>query len=104
MTTWNPRANDMFLKAAEMGSPDGRREFLDRECAGDPALRSEVEALLEANDRAGSFLESPAVAPRPIAAVEAAADHPGAAIGPYKLLEQIGEGGFGVVYMAEQTA
>src|SRR4051812_28027925 len=106
MTTWNPRANDLFLKAAELGSPDGRREFLDRECAGNPALRSEVDALLEANDRAGSFLEAPALAPHLVATVEApaAAERPGAAIGPYKLLEQIGEGGFGVVYMAEQTA
>ncbi|HJZ59374.1 MAG TPA: serine/threonine-protein kinase, partial [Gemmataceae bacterium] len=106
MTTWDPRANDLFLKAAGLGSPDGRREFLDRECAGDPALRAEVEALLEANDRAGSFLESPVVAPNLIATVEAAAaaERPGGALGPYKLLEQIGEGGFGVVYMAEQTA
>src|SRR5881275_1998600 len=105
MTTWNPRANDLFLKAAEMGSPDGRREFLDRECAGDPALRAEVEALLEANDRAGGFLEPPAPAAHLVATAEApaAAERPGTMIGPYKLLEQIGEGGFGVVYMAEQT-
>src|SRR5262245_573000 len=105
MTTWNPRANDLFLRAAEMGSPDARRVFLDRECASDPALRAEVEALLEANDRAGGFPEAPAPAAPPVATVEAPpAERPGAAIGPYKLLEQIGEGGFGIVYMAEQTA
>ena len=106
MTTWNPRANELFLNAAGLNSPDARREFLDRECAGDPALRAEVDALLEAHDRAGSFLEPPALAPHLVATVEApnVVEHHGTAIGPYKLLEQIGEGGFGVVYMAEQTA
>jgi WD40 repeat protein/serine/threonine protein kinase len=106
MTTWDPRANDLFLKGAALGSSDGRREFLDRECAGNPALRAEVEALLGAHDRAGSFLEPPALTPHPVGTVEApnVAERPGGVIGPYKLLEQIGEGGFGVVFMAEQTA
>src|SRR5919197_290637 len=104
MTTWDPRANELFLKAAGLNSPDGRREFLDRECAGDPALRSEVDALLDAHDRAGRFLEPPAPHLAPTGDAPAADERPGAALGPYKLLEQIGEGGFGVVYMAEQTA
>ena len=72
MTTWNPRANELFLKAMELRSFEERRALLDRDCGADEALRAEVEQLLEASDRAGSFLDRPAVevgittvAPRP---------------------------------------
>src|ERR1700704_1182915 len=102
MTTWNPRANDLFLKALEMHAPGDRQAYLDGACAGDAALRAEVEALLEASERAGSFLESPAAAP-PIATIDVPIrEGPGTVIGPYKLLQQIGEGGMGTVFMAEQ--
>ncbi|HEY7426893.1 MAG TPA: protein kinase, partial [Gemmataceae bacterium] len=103
MTTWDPRANQLFLQALELRSSGARQEYLDEVCAGQAMLRAEVESLLEANARAGSFLESPAALPQPAATVEEPIlECPGMAIGPYKLLEQIGEGSFGVVFMAEQ--
>ena len=78
-----------------------RAAFLDHACGGDAALRARVERLLAAYEQAGSFLESP-----PTAALGETAsplvERPGVQVGPYKLLEQIGEGGMGVVFMAEQ--
>ncbi|MFO0848265.1 MAG: WD40 repeat domain-containing serine/threonine-protein kinase [Gemmataceae bacterium] len=105
MPDWNPRANDIFVRAAEIESPADRRLFVDQQCDGDAALRNQVESLLAAGGQVGSFLQRPAVAPpagdqtapfRPIT------EGPGTVIGPYKLLQHIGEGGFGAVYMAEQ--
>src|SRR5713101_6485665 len=81
--------------------PSARSAFLEKACAGDPRLRQRLEVLLHAHEHPGSFLGAPA--PGLAATVdEAITERPGAVIGPYKLLEQIGEGGFGVVFMADQ--
>jgi eukaryotic-like serine/threonine-protein kinase len=80
--------------------PAERLAYLDGACAGDAALRQQVEGLLRAHEQAGTFLEtspaSLALASTPLT------EKPGDRIGRYKLLQQIGEGGCGVVYMAEQ--
>ncbi len=84
--------------------PEERAAYLDQACAGDPARRASVEALLQVNVGATGFLEhpSPPTTELPAEGLDPSASL-GAMIGPYKLLEQIGEGGFGVVYLAEQT-
>ncbi|HVX15508.1 MAG TPA: protein kinase [Pirellulales bacterium] len=103
MSTWNPKANEIFLRALELSEPGEREKCLERACHGDAELRAEVDALIAAAAQAGSFLESPALAPQLTATFERPVpERLGTVIGPYKLLEQIGEGGFGIVYMAEQ--
>src|SRR5262245_19819401 len=89
--------------------PPERAAFLDNACQGDVVLRQHVERMHAAHVKAGSFLESPpsAIAVAGRDATEAhypVTERPGDKIGPYKLLQQIGAGGFGVVYMAEQHA
>src|SRR5262245_61339641 len=95
----------IFLAARGRPAAD-RAPYLDEACRGDVELRARVEGLLAAEPELGGFLEPPAptsefagTAP-PVVPAETA----GTVIGSYKLLEQIGEGGFGVVFMAEQTA
>src|SRR5262245_51194452 len=111
MAVWNPTANAIFLQALDLRSPQEIPAHLDRACGTNAELRSQVEALLSASERAGQFLEEPAFAPADTG--ERMSDHmptsdqqpiegPGTLIGSYKLLEQIGEGGFGIVYLAEQ--
>jgi WD40 repeat protein/serine/threonine protein kinase len=92
----------IFFAALEKGSPQERAAFLDDACAGNPELRRRLEKMLAAQSEAGSFLDRPAGA---LVATpdEPIAEGPGTVIGPYKLLEQIGEGGFGVVFMAVQS-
>src|SRR5215470_11972811 len=101
------RVKEIFLAALERQAPGLRAAYLRKVCGPDEALRRQVEALLQKHEHAGSFLEAPAGDLRsPLAegatAGEASDEGPGTVIGAYKLLEQIGEGGFGIVYMAEQ--
>jgi serine/threonine protein kinase len=105
---------EMFEAALEQPE-ESRPAFLDGICGGDANLRRRLESLMLKNDLAGSFLELPvAVIPSPFggegqgvrrigALDDTVRERPGTAIGPYKLLEQIGEGGMGLVFMADQT-
>jgi len=92
------KEEQLFHQALEQPE-DQRASFLDTACKGDADLRERVEVLLRAHANPGSFLQAGAAPTLNKPITEA----PGTVIGPYKLLQKIGEGGFGVVYMADQT-
>ncbi len=96
----------IFAEALRRDTAEARASYLDAACGTDTTLRRRIEALLRAAEKAGDFLEQPptglsADAGSTLLATEPS-EKPGDRIGRYKLLEQIGEGGCGVVYMAEQ--
>src|SRR5262249_45681331 len=95
------RAKSIFLAAIDEQTPEQWPAFLEQACAGDVLLRDEVEKLLRAQAALGPFHEAPRPA-LPATSAEAITERPGPSIGPYKLLPQIGEGGFGLVFLAEQ--
>ncbi len=95
-------AERIFHEAVDITDPAQRAAYLDRTCAGDDQLRSQVEALLRADARAGSFLEAPPAGAGVTLDQTLRIDGPGTCIGRYELLELIGEGGMGLVYLAEQ--
>src|SRR5262245_2847345 len=108
-----PRSlKELFLTVLEV-APEDRAAWLERECAADASLREHLREMLAAHDAPQSLLDQP-VAPLAASSPRNGAsatvdeppvrDQPGAVIGPYKLLQEIGEGGMGTVYMAEQTA
>ncbi len=119
---------ELFI-AALQENPHERAAFLDQACASDPALRYRVQVLLKAHEMAGGILDLPGQtntgtgagitpgarpiggtldqdsaggAPRNGSSTRPTDEGPGILIGPYKLLQEIGEGGMGTVYMAEQ--
>jgi eukaryotic-like serine/threonine-protein kinase len=96
-----PGIDEIFCGAIEIESPDERECYLNRVCGEDVGLRKQVDRLLAAHFRGGSLIDSPRHAMLPTFDQQVS-EGPGTQIGSYKLLEQIGEGGFGVVYMAEQ--
>ncbi len=104
------RIEEIFTAALLRRSAAERAAFLDEACRDAPELRQAVERLLAAHLKAGDFLERPPSDLMPTDAMVAGPaggndiDLTGTTIGPYKLLEQIGEGGMGVVYMADQQA
>src|SRR5262245_42917281 len=104
MISTKPGIDDIYLTALEKMAGEERSSYLDEVCGTDPELRARIERLLGAQMKAASFLEAPAPGIGVVATVEQA--HPeklGTQIGPYKLLQLIGEGGMGAVYMAEQS-
>jgi serine/threonine-protein kinase len=92
----------IFDAVVELASPAQREAYLDPACGQDPQLRAEIEELLKHDDLVGSFLNRPARTGPDVTADEPISEGPGSIIGPYKLMEQLGEGGMGLVFVAEQ--
>jgi serine/threonine protein kinase/tetratricopeptide (TPR) repeat protein len=95
------RVEEIFGEAVTKADAAARNAYLEAACGGDAELRARVEALLAAHEAAGDFLKLRGADPAADATVSFG-ERPGSHIGHYKLLAQIGEGGFAVVFMAEQ--
>jgi hypothetical protein len=102
----------IFADAAGIEGAEARAVYLEQACGGDAVLRQQIEGLLAAHDRAADFMVAPVPIPGITASVDLSGSSPatdvdleplGATIGRYKLLERIGQGGMGAVYMADQV-
>jgi len=93
----------IFKAALKIKLPTKRAAYVKKACGDDSKLLARIEALFKAHDEAGDFLEAPVLDPVATLDDSPLTEGPGTVIGRYKLLEKIGEGGFGVVYMADQA-
>ena len=99
-----PSEDEIFHIARGITDPETRSAYLNQACGGDASLFERIVELLRVTeDDADSFLENPPPGIAPTVERQPVREKPGDRIGDFKLLQKIGEGGFGVVYMAEQT-
>ncbi len=117
MSSRSERVQNVLAGASEL-TREKRGAYLDAACEGDAALRAEVESLLESHDEAGRFMghpvvegadrdrdrasEAPTMIGRGAVVGGGIGEGPGSRIGPYRIVQAIGEGGFGSVFMAQQ--
>jgi tetratricopeptide (TPR) repeat protein/serine/threonine protein kinase len=102
LTARPPGTREIFIAAVKL-PPDAWDAYLAEACGGDGELRRRVRELLDAHRQASSFLDGAASEISPSPGEPAVMEGPGTVIGPYRLVEEIGEGGMGLVFVAEQV-